>query len=463
MSKIKIILASIIGILIIGLSVLTYAFFNAKIEGQAEFDNVVQTTGTLSIEYIEGQNISAEKIRPGWSGIKTFTIKNNGTLPASYEIVFDDVINTFINDEVLYSGTCISDQSTCEDITPGVISKEQQLLKGSISIEPNEEHSYEIKIEFIETGKNQDYNNQAVLSGKILIYDSDSFRILKLKDEFEGKQYLFSYTGNIQSFDVPVNGVYQLETWGAQGGRSNGARGGYASGEVDLNKDQRIFIVVGGAGVETSYMKTAIGGYNGGGNSVYSDRNSNSTSGSGGGATHIAKRSNLLRYLSSASQRADILIVAGGGGGGGRSYGSGVGGGLQGLRGDGKAEVAGFTYYGGGGSQTTGGTLPYDVNRLRGSDGGFGYGGEGSGDNSSYSYYVSGGGGGGGYYGGGGGKIGDYVSSGGGGGGSSYIGGLNNARTVAGNAAVPRPTGTGTQVGNTGNGYARITIVKVKV
>lgn len=57
----------------------------------------------------------------------------------------------------------------------------------------------------------------------------------------------------------------------------------------------------------------------------------------------------------------------------------------------------------------------------------------------------------------------NYTYTSGSGGGSSYIGNLDNARTVAGNASVPRPTGTGTQVGNTGNGYARITIIKVKI
>ena len=128
----------------------------------------------------------------------------------------------------------------------------------------------------------------------------------------------------------------------------------------------------------------------------------------------------------------------------------------------------------GGGTQTAGGTAG-----LSASAGKFGYGGNA---NSGH-----GGGGGGGYYGGGGGGI---ISSGvsSGAGGSSFVSGLSgyNAITstsapgaivhtglpnhfsglvftdtsaIAGNASMPAPSG-GTQIGNTGNGYARITFLK---
>jgi hypothetical protein len=60
-------------------------------------------------------------------------------------------------------------------------------------------------------------------------------------------------------------------------------------------------------------------------------------------------------------------------------------------------------------------------------------------------------GGGGGYYGGGGG--GQYSSAGGGG--SSYIGGVQNGVTIAGDAEMPTPAG-GTTIGNNGDGYVRI-------
>ncbi len=177
MNKGKMILSLIIIAVVILMGLGTYAFFTADIVGNIENNNIVQKTGTLSIEYIEGQNINAEGIIPGWSGVKTFKIKNTGTHSVSYDIVFDDAINKFINDEIIFSGTCISNQTTCENIEQGIVADESFFIKQDISIEPNEEHSYEIEISFIETGANQDYNNQATLTGKISVYEAGAYKI----------------------------------------------------------------------------------------------------------------------------------------------------------------------------------------------------------------------------------------------------------------------------------------------
>ena len=71
----------------------------------------------------------------------------------------------------------------------------------------------------------------------------------------------FDYTGSIQTFTVPKDGIYQLEVWGAQGGTAtdddlsaNGGYGSYSTGEVELHQGDTLYIVVGGQG-----------GYNGGG------------------------------------------------------------------------------------------------------------------------------------------------------------------------------------------------------
>jgi len=116
-----------------------------------------------------------------------------------------------------------------------------------------------------------------------------------------GAVYNFAYTGNYQTFVVPRSGIYKLETWGAQGGyRSNanmGGKGGYAKGEVYLNRGDILYVYVGGFG-ETHQ------GYNGGGYQ-------STTKNYGGGATDI-------RFVAGAWNSAlglkSRLIVAGGGG-----------------------------------------------------------------------------------------------------------------------------------------------------
>lgn len=66
------------------------------------------------------------------------------------------------------------------------------------------------------------------------------------------QSYDFDYTGTIQTFTAPETGIYQIESWGAQGA-GNGGYGGYSVGEVLLEKDEVVYVVVGGQN-----------GYNGG-------------------------------------------------------------------------------------------------------------------------------------------------------------------------------------------------------
>lgn len=261
---------------------------------------------------------------------------------------------------------------------------------------------------------------------------------------------IYSYTGSIQEYLAPATGSYKLEVYGAQGGshidRSDGGKGGYSTGMIILNKGEKLYIGVGGAGLnhqslDANTAKTLAGGYNGGGNGAATGRWEDSiwwtTGGSGGGATHIAKgdtnRGVLANYESYTSE---VVIVAGGGGGAIKGHGweddgtprhdysaGGTGGGTSGGLGEGSNSS-----YGGPGTQTSGGAGGY------GDAGIFGKGG------NSNTGNWSGAGGGGGYYGGGG-THGNY----GAGGGSGFIGGVINGTTTNGQRS--------------GNGSATITFL----
>lgn len=123
------------------------------------------------------------------------------------------------------------------------------------------------------------------------------------------QEYTFSYTGGEQTFNVPCEGNYKIEVWGAAGGYTSeskhGGYGGYSKGTIELDDDETLYINVGGQGTTG---ESSTGGYNGGGSGA-----SSGGSGGGGGATHIATQSGLLQELSNSIE--SILIVAGGGGG----------------------------------------------------------------------------------------------------------------------------------------------------
>ncbi len=289
-------------------------------------------------------------------------------------------------------------------------------------------------------------------------------------------EWVFDYTGSEQTFPASVSGTYKLETWGAQGGYAQtsealGGYGGYSKGVVTLNKNDILYIIVGGKGTDGddySTVKIYDGGYNGGGNAK---SDGGTVWGAGGGATSIQ---NLLiddgQLKNYSNNIENVLIVSGGGGGAGWHYkkylttpqspynphSGGSGGGYLGSNGitekDSLATGGSQSKYGTNGSTAL--TIP---------NGGFGYGG-------NYEKTQSASGGGSGLYGGGG----AYYNGSSAAGGSGYIGNtlLSEKSMYCYNCATSTEESTKTisttcisetpteNCAKSGNGYARITLIK---
>ena len=141
----------------------------------------------------------------------------------------------------------------------------------------------------------------------------------------------FDYIGDVQSFTAPIKGTYKIEAWGASGGdvtindvTYQGGLGGYTSGTINLEKNQKLYIYVGGS--PSNYE----GGYNGGakGGTINDGKYTG-----GGGATDIRIVNGNWNDFNSLKSR--IMVAAGGAGTG--YYGSeiigGAGGGLNGYQG----------------------------------------------------------------------------------------------------------------------------------
>ena len=255
----------------------------------------------------------------------------------------------------------------------------------------------------------------------------------------------------MQTFTAPITTNYKIECWGAQGGGYGGhenAPGGYSGGWRNISKDQILYVVCGGKGVDKNHYTDGTS-YNGGG--ISNSTNENVNGAGGGGATHIATATGLLRDLVD-NQEAIICVAGGAGSNGGwtihdiTNYR--CGGGLVGL---GSPPF----YYSDSGNQTTQGDTggKQDGCGPDGIQGGFGYGGNGFGNGSNGSRAC--GSGGGGWYGGNGSGGGGVDGRTHGGGGSGYIGGLTNATSIDGGKTFPKPGG-GTETGHLGHGYAII-------
>ncbi|MEY2568718.1 MAG: hypothetical protein QOE35_3247 [Actinomycetota bacterium] len=212
----------------------------------------------------------------------------------------------------------------------------------------------------------------------------------------------FAATGAAQQWSVPASvSCATFDVFGAQGGGTDGGRGGRATATLLVAPNEVLPVFVGGAGHQVA-IGIGAGGFNGG---APGGSNDDPSSG-GGGASDVRQ---------GGGEFANRVVVAGGGGGAAVfTGGGGSGGGTDGAS-------SGASGAGGGGSQGAGGSATSPA-----SPGALGNGGSGA---------AGGGGGGGGFYGGGGGNSGP-----GGGGGSGHTpdgtGMFNGVRFGAGRIDV---------------------------
>ncbi len=292
---------------------------------------------------------------------------------------------------------------------------------------------------------------------------------IKIDDEcVEGKIWEFSQKDEGQEFRVPCSGEYKVELWGASENNNRNSYvaqfkiyGGYVAGTLNLKMNKRYYIYVGGQSNVFNAVK-------------------NTTWTNSGGATDIRllKTDNWYDFISLKTR----IMVAGGAGvtyvdrSGGHG---GIAGGLESY-----PDISASANPVDKATQTRGGNAG-----DRGTSGGFGFGGI-----NEYGGYNKGGGG---YYGGGGGP-----SSGGG---SSFISGHDGCDAISeqstedniihtgqsihysgmrftdtvmidgagykwttekledlGVIGMPTHDGTGTMIGNKGDGFAKITLLTRK-
>lgn len=254
--------------------------------------------------------------------------------------------------------------------------------------------------------------------------------------EITQKIYNYSFKADYQTFTAPIKATYQIELWGAKGGGTNGGKGGYVKGNIELDQGETIYIYVGGQG-----DSNGNGGYNGGGNAGVQAINNDG----GGGATDIRLEKDNLN--------SRIMVAAGGGGAnadGTNKAGIGTNGGnAGGLNGNKGSSNVNDVMSGLGATQTSGGAGAKTgiTNRNEGKPGGFGYG--GNGQASINTPTLSGGAGGGsGYYGGGSGEACAGNCGGASGSGSSFISGHTGCVAIASQTSISPRTANGTSCKN---------------
>ena len=172
-------------LLLVGIG-LTYAWFSLRINIKSNKDISVKL-GTLSLNYVDGSAINAENMEPGWTTNKTITVENTGTKDASYKLIWKELTNEFINDELVVSIECESNTDSCAYINEeeNIIASEIGDLSNDVIISPQEIQTIKLTFAFKEMNKNQNYNQGKRFRGIVNIAESTTsgpvlaiFRIL---------------------------------------------------------------------------------------------------------------------------------------------------------------------------------------------------------------------------------------------------------------------------------------------
>ena len=154
--------------LILGIS---YAYFSLNVIGNEDAKLSVVTTGKLELTYTDNKEITLDNAIPGDSFQKEISVKNTGTLDTMYNIIWQELNNEFIKNEIVISATCERLNSegvvdgTCNNIEEKPIARLS--IPQKISIEAGITHKYTVTVKFIDTGKNQNYNQGKTFNGKL--------------------------------------------------------------------------------------------------------------------------------------------------------------------------------------------------------------------------------------------------------------------------------------------------------
>ena len=211
----KILIASGIVLLFILSIGLSYAWFSATITSKHVKDQVV-TTGTLELTYTDGTQIVMNDIRPGQTLTKKVSVKNTGTLAAEYNLVWQELTNEILKDEMVMSATCERlnasgvKEGTCDGLDETPVSG--NTVKKRISIEPSVTHTYTFTFTFKEIKGDQNYNQGKKFTGVLGVNEYKQTTVncafdgeLTQGAEFTKGQYTYRYMQEYKETIVEMN------------------------------------------------------------------------------------------------------------------------------------------------------------------------------------------------------------------------------------------------------------------
>ncbi len=165
------------------------AYWTAQIIGSGT-DMVVETD-ELKIIFTDNSELKSDEVKPGWETSKTFSVENKSGDVYYYDILMENLINTFVSDYLEYKITCTSGSGTSmNEFMPVPKSSKATTKKLLSNIEIQDKEKQEYKIEFRYVSKdNEDQSDDMgkKIKGNLKIGEHEKSKSLAFFEEkFKG-------------------------------------------------------------------------------------------------------------------------------------------------------------------------------------------------------------------------------------------------------------------------------------
>ena len=160
------------------------AYFLTTIEGERK--NITINTADLRVIFTNGDAIEGIEIEPGWNVTKTFSVENKSKNEYKYNIVIEDLVNTFKTTGYLQYKITSTDggynMTDFEDV-PKSLNPTNTGLAFNITIPSKSIQNYSITIQYRNdenVDQSKDALNNAVVTGKLYISEGSYPTLAKL-------------------------------------------------------------------------------------------------------------------------------------------------------------------------------------------------------------------------------------------------------------------------------------------
>ena len=154
----KALLLVFIGVVLISLITITYAFFTIIPTTTTE-QNVTAQAGTMRLIMNDGNTGWSEVWDFGESKSKTFTLQNTGSLPVTVDLYWKNLVNTFLEGSMVYSLKQTTDtsvetylvgsSSTFENIPTSTVQISNKKIASNITVPANKTYTYTLTIKLV--------------------------------------------------------------------------------------------------------------------------------------------------------------------------------------------------------------------------------------------------------------------------------------------------------------------------